>query len=222
MATCVRLCGVRAHINRNFIEKIPLNTKRSIHTSVSRHNGLVGRHCANKLAPYGRNQLFSKERWSSAAALTSCRTNLGVYSARKEGQCFQHRQISTGSYPTVSLLSLDSHKLPSFSIRYSNRRFNSYQDLAGLGALARHFSSGPPSGSDGSSSSSNADGGDENNNDGSDRPPIPEYTTTSFLPAAPMPVPEEFSQVPIIAVKRNPVFPRFIKMIEVQIIEITH
>ncbi|TRY60367.1 hypothetical protein DNTS_025780 [Danionella cerebrum] len=63
------------------------------------------------------------------------------------------------------------------------------------------------SGEDGAESSSSGDG------DGADEGP---YATPQMTALTPMIVPEVFPNVPLIAVNRNPVFPRFIKIIEVK------
>ncbi|XP_046882862.1 lon protease homolog, mitochondrial [Hypomesus transpacificus] len=65
------------------------------------------------------------------------------------------------------------------------------------------------SGEDGSESSGS--GGDESGGDGG----IP-YNSPQMTALTPMLVPEVFPNVPLIAVSRNPVFPRFIKIIEVK------
>uniref|UniRef100_A0A6Q2Y8A1 Lon protease homolog, mitochondrial n=1 Tax=Esox lucius TaxID=8010 RepID=A0A6Q2Y8A1_ESOLU len=64
------------------------------------------------------------------------------------------------------------------------------------------------SGEDGSESSGS--GGDESGGDG-----VTPYTSPQMTALTPMLVPEVFPNVPLIAVSRNPVFPRFIKIIEV-------
>jgi len=84
----------------------------------------------------------------------------------------------------------------------------------------RAFSSG--SGSDDFSSSS-SEGGDEGEGAGSEDggdSPVPDVTVGGDLPPSmvalsPMTVPEVWPRVPVIAVRRHPLFPRFIKMIEV-------
>lgn len=64
------------------------------------------------------------------------------------------------------------------------------------------------SGEDGSESSGS--GGDESGGDGAP------YISPQMTALTPMLVPEVFPNVPLIAVSRNPVFPRFIKIIEVK------
>ncbi|XP_043984917.1 lon protease homolog, mitochondrial [Gambusia affinis] len=56
-----------------------------------------------------------------------------------------------------------------------------------------------------------ASGGDESGGDGEDP-----YSGPQMTALTPMMVPEVFPNVPLIAVSRNPVFPRFIKIIEVK------
>lgn len=65
------------------------------------------------------------------------------------------------------------------------------------------------SGEDGGESSGS--GGEESGGDGG----VP-YSGTQMTALTPMMVPEVFPNVPLIAVSRNPVFPRFIKIIEVR------
>uniref|UniRef100_A0A8C8HBX5 Lon protease homolog, mitochondrial n=1 Tax=Oncorhynchus tshawytscha TaxID=74940 RepID=A0A8C8HBX5_ONCTS len=65
------------------------------------------------------------------------------------------------------------------------------------------------SGEDGSESSGS--GGDESGGDGGTP-----YNSPQMTALTPMLVPEVFPNVPLIAVSRNPVFPRFIKIIEVK------
>ena len=74
--------------------------------------------------------------------------------------------------------------------------------------------------SDGSESDATSQNSDD---DGSDSEPEiiqdtgPDFTTQTPIAAlSTMTVPDEWPNVPVIAVKRHPVFPRFIKMIEVK------
>ena len=81
------------------------------------------------------------------------------------------------------------------------------------------FSSG--SGDEFSSSSSSSDGDEGEGGGGEDGSPVPDVTVGGDLPQSmvalsPMTVPEIWPQVPVIAVRRHPLFPRFIKMIEVE------
>ena len=87
-------------------------------------------------------------------------------------------------------------------------------------ACSRWFSSAADGSGDGDAASasapSNPDDG-ESSSSSDDEAPAP--TTPEFAPSlvalSPMTVPEEWPRVPAIAVRRNPLFPRFIKMIEV-------
>ena len=70
------------------------------------------------------------------------------------------------------------------------------------------------------SSASSSDGGEDEGSGGEDGSPVPDVTVGSDLPPSmvalsPMTVPEVWPRVPVIAVRRHPLFPRFIKMIEV-------
>ena len=88
-----------------------------------------------------------------------------------------------------------------------------------------------PGDSNDSASAGADDPGDDGKSDGSDGeddddvlehtgavPEMPSIHSPGIMPLSPMTVPEVWPQVPVIAVKRNPVFPRFIKMIEVSFI----
>ncbi|KAI7791134.1 lon protease homolog, mitochondrial [Triplophysa rosa] len=65
------------------------------------------------------------------------------------------------------------------------------------------------SGEDGAESSNGSAGDESGGDEGS-------YTSPQMTALTPMMVPEVFPNVPLIAVNRNPVFPRFIKIIEVK------
>uniref|UniRef100_A0A8C1NGY3 Lon protease homolog, mitochondrial n=1 Tax=Cyprinus carpio TaxID=7962 RepID=A0A8C1NGY3_CYPCA len=79
------------------------------------------------------------------------------------------------------------------------------------GAASRSASSGGGfSGEDGGESSAGSAGDEES---GGDEGP---YVPPQMTALAPMLVPEVFPNVPLVAVNRNPVFPRFIKIIEVR------
>ncbi|GIX69368.1 lon protease homolog, mitochondrial [Caerostris extrusa] len=67
-----------------------------------------------------------------------------------------------------------------------------------------------------SSSSGGDDGSEKGNRDHGEEPPIQEYPKPQDIGAlAPMTVPEIWPRIPVLAVSRNPVFPKFIKIIEV-------
>ena len=71
-----------------------------------------------------------------------------------------------------------------------------------------------------SSIGSSGDGGDDDGNDGDDVIIEDKVGDTSIEPEygalAPVMVPEVFPKVPLLCVHRNPVFPRFVKMLEVR------
>lgn len=66
----------------------------------------------------------------------------------------------------------------------------------------------PPDSNNNSNSPSGGGGGNSNSNS------VP-LVMPSMTQLAPIQVPDYFPKVPLIAVSRNPLFPRFIKMIEV-------
>ena len=115
-----------------------------------------------------------------------------------------------------------------------------FQNQCAYSLGAHYFGSKPDSGdqgpSGGSGDSAAASGGGDSaaasggaNDDGSGSsdeggmvygpPEGEEFPATSSLALTPLTVPDHFPNVPVVAVKRNPVFPRFIKMIEVHIIK---
>jgi Lon-like ATP-dependent protease len=81
---------------------------------------------------------------------------------------------------------------------------------------------------DDNSNSSSSDGG--NNNDGNDNKNDPhEEEVASFsepnqahipplLALAPIQIPDNFPKIPLVAISRNPLFPNFIKMLEVWVL----
>jgi len=84
----------------------------------------------------------------------------------------------------------------------------------------RAFSSGTGDEFSPPSSSSSSDGDEGEGGGGDDGSPVPDVTVGGDLPPSvvalsPMTVPEVWPRVPVIAVRRHPLFPRFIKMIEV-------
>lgn len=84
----------------------------------------------------------------------------------------------------------------------------------------RAFSSDSADEFSSSSSSLPSDGGEGEDGGSDDGSPVPDVTVGGDLPPSmvalsPMTVPEVWPRVPVIAVRRHPLFPRFIKMIEV-------
>jgi hypothetical protein len=82
---------------------------------------------------------------------------------------------------------------------------------------------------DNSSSSSSGDGndGNDNKNDGGSNPheDVASFNDPNapnlppLLALAPIQIPENFPKVPLVAIPRNPLFPNFIKMLEVRFIQ---
>lgn len=85
-------------------------------------------------------------------------------------------------------------------------------DAWGFVSQSRCFSSGGPGSSDGAPASSGGDD-DDGGSEVAAEPQEQQFVPPTALTA--VTVPEVFPNVPVIAVKRNPVFPKFIKMIEV-------
>ena len=90
---------------------------------------------------------------------------------------------------------------------------------------ARFFSSGkPPGGADDAAGGAASSAGGEDGGDGADEDAEIVYDQqdqqsgeypTSTMALTPMTIPDFLPNVPVVAVKRHPCFPRFIKMIEV-------
>ena len=131
-----------------------------------------------------------KQHILSSSSYISLNTSSGVNSYPSRERKYGRLPISSSNYLTSSY-------------------FNAF----------RYYSS---SSSQDNSSSSNSDDPDDKNDkettivydaDGIETSPKEGSTTTAL---APLTIPDYFPEVPLIAVRRNPVFPRFIKMIEVR------
>ncbi len=218
MATCMRLCRARQLLHSEYVEKSICNRYLSnpvyaVHNSYRRNLGILANPC-QKYAQFdgklyyrphcmGQSRIFLHNNAHSRHSLTNSRTH-GL-----------NRNLQSRSLNTLS----EHHFIQKLELSQRGYPVLSWQ--------ARSFSSGgsgTPGGADdaaGGAPASAGDGEDDGSSSDSAEPPM--YTQTEQFPSstalAPMTVPEIFPQVPVIAVKRNPVFPRFIKMIEVRTID---
>jgi len=152
---------------------------------------------------------------ASSAGTVLIRAGLNALFPRDplSGSRFIHIQRSYSSIS--SRKSLHNARVAASAVNDSWRRVPAGSGSLGLGCQQKRFLFGNQgsgfSGGDGAESSGGAEdesGGDE----GPYSPPPPQMSAlTTML------VPEVFPNVPLIAVNRNPVFPRFIKIIEVMI-----
>ncbi|XP_056095069.1 lon protease homolog, mitochondrial [Rhinichthys klamathensis goyatoka] len=151
---------------------------------------------------------------ASSAGTVLIRAGLNALFPRDplSGSRFIHIQRSYSSIS--SRKSLHNARIAASAVSDRSRRVPAGSGSLGLGCQQKRFLFGNQgsgfSGGDGAESSGGAEdesGGDE----GPYTPPPPQMSAlTTML------VPEVFPNVPLIAVNRNPVFPRFIKIIEVK------
>ncbi|XP_070541790.1 lon protease homolog, mitochondrial-like [Ptychodera flava] len=90
-------------------------------------------------------------------------------------------------------------------------------DQVGEGGAADGRGSSAGSGEGGGDGDGDGDGGSDGGESGDEKPPpyMPPTPPPMMTSLTAMTVPEAFTPVPIIAVSRNPLFPKFIKMVEI-------
>ena len=218
MATCIRFCGVR--ISHRFTEVI--------HSTYSANVQFKCNYC-----DFIRRQFSCVYNTRVNSALHPCRKGL---LSRKHSWCpvvSRHNTCVTltskprsGFIDTVRLS--ENHNLLSRSLFAQFTcvpAFDSHQTRCCWSGSSGSKSSPPGDPNDPASTGAD-DPADDGGNDGSDGEEdgdalehtgsVPEMPSSpGIMPLSPMTVPEVWPRVPVIAVKRNPVFPRFIKMIEV-------
>ena len=211
MATCIRLSGLSRHLQRNRVDS----------SSCIRYW---------KSPTFGYNEIMycgSRFMQNSRTITRHCNGNLHYRSQHmskiEPGRCLQTNNPGTTklNFNRTSNTPSRTRILRQLSVSCSQGN----KILCDTRYQSRTFSTGSSSGgrSNGSSSSAAAaasGAGGEDDGSGSEddaHPGAPGQQEPAFQPTAlaPMTVPEVFPNVPIIAVRRNPVFPRFIKMIEV-------
>ena len=212
MATCIRLSGLSRHLQRNRTDSsscIRYWTARTIgcydtmycRSRFMQNSRNITRHC-------NRNLHYRSQRMSEVEPRRCFQINIDLPGTTKLNL---NRTSNTSSRTRIlRQLSVSCHgnKLLC-DTKYQTRKFSS-----GTGSGARSSNNGSSN-----AAASGAGGEDDGSGSGDEAQPgapgqqEPAFQTTAL---APMIVPEVFPNVPIIAVRRNPVFPRFIKMIEVR------
>lgn len=121
------------------------------------------------------------------------------------------RQIACAPLLTNGLNSTAGHFTVPFDSGLSQARFLSSEGGASGGATGAQGSGKGGNGEDGSGS----DAPGEENGGAAQNVPAPQQVFNPIGALTAVTVPEFFPRVPVIAISRNPVFPRFIKMLEV-------
>ena len=168
--------------------------------------------------------------------LTSCLTSFGISDnshvpfKRKSYLPFKGLRLDCGltlSYRIRSLLQISSGQTLNLGINNSlgqqRRYFWKGSGQEGSGEDGQDGNDSTDSSSDGNVGDGNDDyqgRGNDGRQGGGDEPPgYPPSSAMPMVSLAPMTVPEVFTPLPVIAVQRNPVFPKFIKIIEVQSVQ---
>ena len=193
MAACIRLSSMRGRINNNIYSF----THKTKCFSVSNQRHLSALSCAINVKDANRYN-------------TSYNPNYVTKSGYSHLSCQSHisRKFIQGTF-SLSGSAKSKHFLPTLLIHPSlgNNTFQS-----------RYFSSSPNDGKPPSDNAPTSSGGDDGDDDGEseDDEVITEFPSIGQQTAlTTMTVPDVWPNVPVIPVSRHPVFPRFIKMIEV-------
>ena len=210
MASCIRFCGLKGKIIPNIIGTIQVNAKSSIAKNTVRCCSSIQSNPRHDIQPYRRYRPGYVLKNAPGVSRSPCPSTSGQkqfstnYINHKKAQ-FRHLSWIPGD--KVQITGTGSYS--THPVSYSQ---------------ARYFSSNPkdgPGGADDAAAASNG-GDDGNESDGGESDvegEIHDSGSQEFpnmqMALAPMTVPEEWPNVPVIAIKRHPVFPRFIKMIEV-------
>jgi len=223
MATCIRFCGVRTKLSNRFTEVI-----QSAH--------LPNAQLKCSYCDFIRRQFSCVCNTRITSALPPCRR--GLQYRRKHSWCPEinrqntcvtltgsprHSLLGTARFSKdYSLLSRSLYSPFSYAPAFDSRQSR----YCWSGSSGSNSSSSPPGDSNDPASAGADDPAGDGKNDGSDGEEdgdemehtgsVPEMPISpGIMPLSPMTVPEVWPRVPVIAIKRNPVFPRFIKMIEV-------
>ncbi|CAF0904584.1 unnamed protein product [Rotaria sordida] len=140
---------------------------------------------------------------------------------------FEHHSISSSNSISNSSIYCHQHKTNS-SLLSTHRTYFLSSKLASFSSNSSNSKDGntppsPPSDGNSSSSSSSSfsnDGKNQNGDDSSDGGSDPTQNTVPVViqagnPLMPVEVPEHYPIVPLIPVSRHPLFPKFIKMLEI-------
>lgn len=188
MATCMKMLGAAKQLHRNSAHIVKLNRPGVFRTGSSRPV------LTNTPAVYW---LQTPRFYTAQETWIDRFSNIPVSTAMTTGfrlPTRPHRWIRVGAVLRGQTALLTPTSRP---YMIQDRKFGSRTSGAGF------------SGEDGGDSAGS--GGEESGGDGG----VP-YNGHQMTALTPMMVPEVFPNVPLIAVSRNPVFPRFIKIIEVR------
>ena len=224
MAALVRATGVRGKGSTVFTKYLHCDSSLTWSTGSgyrNLHSCGLPRLCRNRLLSYGaEREMLQSTRRSVSVNVVSRTSRLQCYaSARSKAGSVLLRNNPLPDHMQGLLSTLCLTGGPSTSLRHPT-------SFSSLGArFYSQSSSGgqsdDPTGGGASSSSSGSDDGE--GPEGGDQDmhiQDPQFQVPPLLPPAPMTVPDFFPKVPLIAVNKNPVFPRFIKMIEVRYHEV--
>lgn len=192
MATCLRMLGAARQLYRNSALAVKPNWPVSFRTDCVRYP-LSGTPAQSQLQP---PRFYTSTR-TSHKICSNHLSNFQVSASTRAGcrlTLRSHRWMRVGAVLPGQADILTPTSPPYVSL---GRRFGNRASGAGF------------SGEDGGESQGS--GGEESGGDGG----VP-YSGAQMTALTPMMVPEVFPNVPLIAVSRNPVFPRFIKIIEVR------
>ena len=215
MAARIRLLGTLQFTKPGFVHRITEYQRRTIITSV-RNNGQQQRVLQNSFKT--RNRLRKHNFLAERALCTNANFRQHASAVRKQQQIAPGtdipgyvKQFSCGFLNGQNISLSYSARIPARSFSLSSCVFSSDSGSSSSGE----------SGSDGAAASS-GDGEDGDGGDDATAAAAPESVPgekfgqpVSPISLSPITVPEFWPQVPVIAISRNPVFPRFIKMIEV-------
>ncbi|XP_071964828.1 lon protease homolog, mitochondrial-like [Antedon mediterranea] len=169
-----------------------------------------------------------------AGQLNDYKLGLGLTSAIqvRPVRSYATRFTAAKSYKVKNYYKEIASQFSSPSPVSNSRYFSNFASLSSIFNWKGDGDGKGPSNGSNESSSSSSDGGDEDNKDdgsGEDDPPAsggedgqPKYSAgqgpvvlPTMVSLTPVTVPDELSPIPVIAVNRNPVFPKFVKMVEV-------
>ena len=235
MATCIRFCGARriTSISHRFTDVTHSTCSANAQFGFNycdlirrQFSFVCNRSRRLNSAPHpcrtGR-QSHRKHSWCSTPTVNTRNTCLTLPGKHRNnlvhtgcGLQLSHSLLSRSSFARFTCASaFDSHQTRCSRWTGSSGSNPSKPGDSNDSASAGADDPGDDAGDDGKS-----DGSDGEDDDGvlehtGEVPEMPSIHSPGIMPLSPMTVPEVWPQVPVIAVKRNPVFPRFIKMIEV-------
>jgi hypothetical protein len=159
-------------------------------------------------------------RLNKSIGLTRSRHLLALNASQNTSHAIRvQNELTKRDYTSLTASSdaLHTHGRLFSRMQLKNSPFLSFQSSLHTSVIRLQNQNEPPD--DFNSNSSSSGGSNNNNNDDpsdSDLPPMgspPPVPTMNAL--APIQIPDFYPKVPIVAVSRNPLFPRFVKMLEI-------